>query len=134
VNGHICKCACVYFQYMYITLFNAQCKFPSNPTDSYSVIYRFQKKHFGMTGLPVTLPHTSVFTVRLANFSNQRFSELCAGRDSGVRSKWGAAGLRPPTSHPNRKLQNPHFIDTIISTVLCDLTFGRNQPLKWADD
>jgi hypothetical protein len=51
-----------------------------------------------------------------------------------------AAGLRspppgkPPPPKKKRKLKKKHFVDTMISEVLPDLPFSRNQPLKSTDD
>jgi hypothetical protein len=39
-----------------------------------------------------------------------------------------------PSKHQNRYLKNTHFVDIILSKVLRDLPFSRNQPLKSADD
>jgi hypothetical protein len=46
----------------------------------------------------------------------------------------GWSGPPPPTNTPNRNLKNTDFVDVKISKVLRDLPFGRNQPLKSADD
>jgi hypothetical protein len=49
--------------------------------------------------------------------------------------EWGAAGLQPPTKPlQNRNLKNTYFVDIMISKVLRDLHFSRNQTLKSADD
>jgi hypothetical protein len=46
-----------------------------------------------------------------------------------------AAGLQPPPKIPqNQNLKNTYFVDIMISKVLCDLLFSRNQTLKSADD
>jgi hypothetical protein len=50
----------------------------------------------------------------------------------------GGGGLQPdspPTPSPkNRNLKNTDFVDIMISKVLRDFSFSRNQPLKSADD
>ena len=35
---------------------------------------------------------------------------------------------------PNRNFKNLRFLDLMISCVLCDLPFSKNQPLILADD
>jgi hypothetical protein len=45
----------------------------------------------------------------------------------------GGAGLQP-SKPQNRNLKNANFVDAVISKVLCDLPFSRNQPLKSADN
>jgi hypothetical protein len=42
------------------------------------------------------------------------------------------AAAPPPHKPPN--LKNTYFVDIMISKVLRDLPFSRNQPLKSADD
>jgi hypothetical protein len=46
----------------------------------------------------------------------------------------GAAKLQPPQAPQNRNLNNTDFVDIMISEVLRDFPFSRNQPLKSADD
>jgi hypothetical protein len=47
----------------------------------------------------------------------------------------GATGLQPPPHTPqNRNLKNTDFVDIMISKVLRDLPFSRNQTMKSADD
>jgi hypothetical protein len=48
--------------------------------------------------------------------------------------KEGATGLQPPQSHQNQNLKNTDFVDIMISKVLRDLSFSKNQPLISADD
>jgi hypothetical protein len=46
-----------------------------------------------------------------------------------------AAGLQPPLPNPqNRNVKNTYLVDIMISEVLRDLPFSRNQTLKSADD
>jgi hypothetical protein len=45
----------------------------------------------------------------------------------------GVASLQPALNPPKPKLKKK-FVDIIISEVLRDLPFSRNQLLKWADD
>jgi hypothetical protein len=46
----------------------------------------------------------------------------------------GAVGLELPPYSPNRNLKNTDFVDILLSKVLRDLPFSRNQPLKSPDD
>jgi hypothetical protein len=39
-----------------------------------------------------------------------------------------------PLNPSRRNLENADFLDTVVSKVLRDLPFRRNQPLKSADD
>jgi hypothetical protein len=39
-----------------------------------------------------------------------------------------------PHKPPKLKFKNIDFLDIMISKVLRDFPFSRNQPLKWADD
>jgi hypothetical protein len=43
-----------------------------------------------------------------------------------------AAGLQPPPHTEIKK--GTHFVDIVISKVLCDLPFSRKEPLRSADD
>jgi hypothetical protein len=45
----------------------------------------------------------------------------------------GSAGLQTTTNTPNRNLKKTDFVDIVISKVLCDLPFSRNEPLKSTD-
>jgi hypothetical protein len=45
----------------------------------------------------------------------------------------GLPGYSPQNSQ-NRNFKNTDFVDIMISKVLRDLPFSRNQPLKSADD
>jgi hypothetical protein len=55
-----------------------------------------------------------------------------AFRPSGAHPRGGGAtGLQP---FQNQNLKNTHFVDIMISKVLRDLPFSRNQPLKSADE
>jgi hypothetical protein len=45
----------------------------------------------------------------------------------------GSAGLQPSQTPQNRDLKTD-FVDTMISEVLRELPFSRNQPLKSAGD
>jgi hypothetical protein len=44
----------------------------------------------------------------------------------------GVARLQTPSSAQNRNLKNTDFVDIMISKVLHDCPFSRNQPLKSA--
>ena len=58
------------------------------------------------------------------------------GTDRGT-SKGGGGGCRAessPHTPQNRNLKNTDFVDIVISHVLRDFPFSRNQPLKSADD
>jgi hypothetical protein len=57
------------------------------------------------------------------------FTALAQGRTQGA----GAAGLQPSQIPQNRNLKSADFVD-MISSLLRDLPFSRNQPLKSADD
>ena len=48
--------------------------------------------------------------------------------------KGGAVALQPPKPPKNRNFKISDFVDIIISRVLRDLPFSRNQPLKSTDD
>jgi hypothetical protein len=39
---------------------------------------------------------------------------------------------KPPKTEIKKK--KPDFVDIMVSKFLCDMPFGRNQPLKSADD
>jgi hypothetical protein len=44
-------------------------------------------------------------------------------------------GLQPtPPKPPKMRTKNTDFIDIVVSEVLRDFSFSRNQPLKLADD
>jgi hypothetical protein len=45
-----------------------------------------------------------------------------------------AAASPPPQIPQNRNLKNTGFVPIVISEILLDLPFSRNQPLKSADD
>jgi hypothetical protein len=51
----------------------------------------------------------------------------CGGGGGGC---WAA----PPQTHPKLKFEITDFVDSMMSEVLHDLPFGRNEPLKSADD
>jgi hypothetical protein len=46
----------------------------------------------------------------------------------------GACRAAAPQTPQNRNLENTDLVDTVISKVLRDLPFSRNQPLKSADE
>jgi hypothetical protein len=48
----------------------------------------------------------------------------------------GLPGCSPPQTpkNQNKKKRKTDFVDIMISKVLCDFPFSRNQPLKSADD
>jgi hypothetical protein len=54
----------------------------------------------------------------------------CTGAHTGGG---GYRAANPLQTHQNRNLKNTDFVD-IISKLLRDLPFSRNQPLKSADD
>jgi hypothetical protein len=53
---------------------------------------------------------------------------------STVAHPKGACRAAAPPNPQNRNLKNTGFLDIMISDVLRDLLFSRNQPLKSADD
>ena len=68
-----------------------------------------------------------------------RFREQRIGAGCSVRCAPGrvgtAAGLQPPPPQKKKiEIKKKSCVDTIISNVLRDLPFNRNQPLKSADD
>jgi hypothetical protein len=52
------------------------------------------------------------------------------GRTQGGRLQ----GCRHPLNPQNRNLKITDFLDIMVSKVLLDFPFSRNQPLKSADD
>jgi hypothetical protein len=46
----------------------------------------------------------------------------------------GAAGLQPAPKPAKTSIKTQIVLDIMVSKVLCDLPFIRNQPLKSADD
>jgi hypothetical protein len=53
----------------------------------------------------------------------------------GPNKEGGAAGQQPPQTHPKPKVKKKtDFVDIMISKVLRDFPFSRNQPLKSSDD
>jgi hypothetical protein len=46
----------------------------------------------------------------------------------------GEAGLLPPPPPKKKKLKKTHFVERMISIILCDLPFGQNQTLNLTDD
>jgi hypothetical protein len=46
----------------------------------------------------------------------------------------GCSPAPPPSKHPKPKFKRQDFSDILLSEVLCELPFGRNQPLKSAGD
>jgi hypothetical protein len=51
-----------------------------------------------------------------------------------VHPRGGAAALKPPKMPKTEIKKKTDFVDIMISKVLRDFPFGRNQPLKSADD
>jgi hypothetical protein len=51
-----------------------------------------------------------------------------------ARGAPGGAATAPPQTPENRNLKNTDFVDIMISKVLRDLPFSRNQPLISVDD
>jgi hypothetical protein len=45
-----------------------------------------------------------------------------------------AAGVQPPKTPKDQNLKSPNFVDILMSEVLRDFLFSRNQPLRSADD
>jgi hypothetical protein len=52
----------------------------------------------------------------------------------GAHKEGGLPGCSPPQTPKNKNLKNTDFVDIVISKVLPDLPFSRNQPLKSADE
>jgi hypothetical protein len=55
-------------------------------------------------------------------------------KDKLRRSRVHGSPAAPPETPQNRSLKNTDFEDIMMSDVLRDLPFSRNQPLKSADD
>jgi hypothetical protein len=53
---------------------------------------------------------------------------------AGAHPRGGGLPGCTPQSAQNRNLKSTDFVDIIISKVLRDLPFSRNQPLKLADE
>jgi hypothetical protein len=66
-------------------------------------------------------PFRSSYALREWKFLTQR------------RTQGGAGGLQPPKP-PKTEIKNTDFVGIMISKVLRDFAFSRNQPLKLADD
>jgi hypothetical protein len=45
----------------------------------------------------------------------------------------GLAGCSPPQTTQKLKIKKTDLVDIMVSKVLCDFPFSRNQPLKSAD-
>jgi hypothetical protein len=75
-------------------------------------------------------------TVVRSTFVFGRFSvrNLTGLPTKGAPKGEEAAGLQPSQTPKNWNLKNTDFVDIMISKVLCDFSFSRNQPLKSADD
>jgi len=74
---------------------------------------------------------TSISTVNKFRLSFSRIKKRSI--IGAPRTEGEAAGLQ--LSAPNAKFKkNTHFVDTIISTGLCDMHFNLKQPLISADD
>jgi hypothetical protein len=50
------------------------------------------------------------------------------------RNQRGLPGCSPPPNHLKLKIKKTDFVDIILSKVLRDFHFSRNQPLKLADE
>jgi hypothetical protein len=77
----------------------------------------------GVAGLGANMAVAHVTHTTVSQRSLLRCYALCGGN---ARNQKGAAGLQPP-SPPNRNLINRDFVDIMISKVLRDLPFSRNQ-------
>jgi hypothetical protein len=53
--------------------------------------------------------------------------------DRGIPKGGGLPGCRPPPTKGPRTEIKKNLVDIVISNVLRDFTFSRNQPLKSAD-
>jgi hypothetical protein len=51
-----------------------------------------------------------------------------------ARPRWGGCQAAAPPNPQKRNLKDTDFVDIMISKVLLDFLFSRNQPLKSADD
>jgi hypothetical protein len=56
------------------------------------------------------------------------------GGEEGRIRGGGCRAASPPNPSKNRNLKNTGSVDIMISEVLRDFSFSRNQPLKLADD
>jgi hypothetical protein len=56
------------------------------------------------------------------------------GSHGRARAQGGSSRATVAQTPQNRNFKNTDFVDTIVSKVLRDLPFSRNQPLKSADD
>jgi hypothetical protein len=79
-------------------------------------------------------PKTEVF-FKKTNAFNEKFCELFIN-ETRCSPKGGLPGCSPPPprNRQNRNLENTDFTDIIISGLLRDFPFSRNQPLKSVDD
>jgi hypothetical protein len=53
--------------------------------------------------------------------------------ETAHRGRGGLPGCSPPPKPSKTKLKNTEFVNIMISKVLRNLPFSRNQPLKSAD-
>jgi hypothetical protein len=60
-------------------------------------------------------------------------SAIFESKKGAPKGEGGATGLQP-SNPPKPKLKEIYFVDIMISKVLRDFPFSRNQPLKTADD
>jgi hypothetical protein len=63
-----------------------------------------------------------------------RYCQWLGASVSGAHSRGGCRIVAPPQTPQNQNLKDTDFVDMIISKVLRDFPFSRNQPLKSADD
>jgi hypothetical protein len=76
---------------------------------------------------------SALIALHLARWKLQDVRLCSSVKDAPKRG--GAAGLQPsPQTHKSWNLKNTDFGDIMISKVLPDLAFNRNQPHKSADD
>jgi hypothetical protein len=72
-----------------------------------------------------------------SNWSWYHIPELCnlhAGLGAHPKGGGGLPVCIPHQTPENRNLKNTDFVDIMVSNVLRNLPFSRNQPLKSADD
>ena len=61
-------------------------------------------------------------------------NENIAQEQGSTQAGGGCRAAAPPKTPQNRNLKSTDFVDIIISKVLRDFPFSRNQPLTSADD
>jgi hypothetical protein len=81
---------------------------------------------------PKSLKHVIIC---YSSFNNEKImTKNVVTDDQGHTQGGGAVGLHSSQTPQNRNLKDTYFVDIVISKVIRDLPFSRNQPLKLADD